>query len=209
MTHTPKRRWYQFSLKMLLVGMTVLCIGPGGYVAYEQAKARKQKAAVEAIKNLGGHVEYYQTTPARSPLMRQILGDESFGNVWLVHFNNVSNTELTDAGLKHLAGLQGLERLMLRDTQVTDAGLVHVANLKGLTSLWLDGTQITDAGLVHLIGLTRLDFLILSNTPVTDAGLVPLANLKGLTYLNLTNTHVTDAGIAELQKALPNCEILR
>jgi len=37
-------------------------------------------------------------------------------------------------------------------------------------------------------------------------------HLKGLTKLqglNLGNTQVTDAGVAELQKALPNCEIMR
>jgi len=49
----PKRRWYQFSLKTVLVVLTLLCLGPGRYVAYEQAKARKQKAAVEAIEKLG------------------------------------------------------------------------------------------------------------------------------------------------------------
>ena len=35
MSDKPKRRWYQFSLKTLLVVMTLLCVGPGGYVAYE------------------------------------------------------------------------------------------------------------------------------------------------------------------------------
>ena len=58
MSDKPKRRWYQFSLKTLLVVMTLLCLGPGGYVAYEQEKARRQKAAVEAIEKLGGNVKY-------------------------------------------------------------------------------------------------------------------------------------------------------
>jgi hypothetical protein len=30
MTAKPKRRWYQFSLKALLVVLTLLCLGPGG-----------------------------------------------------------------------------------------------------------------------------------------------------------------------------------
>jgi hypothetical protein len=33
--------------------MTLLCIGPGGYVVYEQRKARDQKAAVLAIEEVG------------------------------------------------------------------------------------------------------------------------------------------------------------
>src|SRR5260221_1201809 len=77
-TPKPKRRWYQFSLKTLLVSMTLLCIGPGGHVAYEQNKARRQKAAVEAIQELGGIVQYDQTVPPRSATMRQILVSTSF-----------------------------------------------------------------------------------------------------------------------------------
>ncbi len=57
MTVSPKRRWYQFRLKTLLVVVTLLCLGPGGYVAYEQRKARARKAAVEAIEELGGVVQ--------------------------------------------------------------------------------------------------------------------------------------------------------
>src|SRR6185436_12188597 len=87
MTAKPKRRWYQFSLKTLLVVLTLLCLGPGGYVAYEQNKARRQKAAVEAIEKLGGTVAYdHEVPPPRSALMRQILGDESFGYVYVVSF---------------------------------------------------------------------------------------------------------------------------
>ena len=49
----------------------------------------------------------------------------------------------------------------------------------------------------------------LDSTPVTDAGLAHLAGLTALESLRLSNTQVTDAGVAELQKALPNCEISR
>ena len=48
--------------------------------------------------------------------------------------------------------------------------------------VYLAGTKITDAGLVHLKGLTNLQKLIISGS-------------------------ITDAGVADLQKALPNCEI--
>jgi hypothetical protein len=33
--------------------------------------------------------------------------------------------------------------------------------------------------------------------------------LKGLQWLYLNDTKVTDAGVAELQKALPDCKIIR
>ena len=46
---------------MLLV-ITVLCIGPGGYVAYEQQKARVYQGAVEALEKSGGGVVFYDRT---------------------------------------------------------------------------------------------------------------------------------------------------
>src|SRR3954462_10794348 len=80
----PKRRWYQFSLKTLLVVLTLLCIGPGSYVGFEQNKARKQKAAVKAIERISGFVQYDKSMAVRPAAVRQVLGDETFGNVNLV-----------------------------------------------------------------------------------------------------------------------------
>jgi hypothetical protein len=57
---------------------------------------------------------------------------------------------ITDAGLKELAGLKGLQELALFDTKVTDAGLEVLAGLKNLRALWLDGPEITDAALGEL-----------------------------------------------------------
>ena len=44
---------------------------------------------------------------------------------------------------------------------------------------------------------------------VTDAGLKELTALKELQTLDLTGTQVTDSGVAALQKALPDCKIIR
>ena len=57
--------------------------------------------------------------------------------------------------------------------------------------------------------LTQLDSLCLNHEAITDAGLVHLKELRALKRLELTNTGVTDAGVAELQKALPHCQIIR
>jgi Leucine-rich repeat (LRR) protein len=65
---------------------------------------------------------------------------------------------------------------------------------------------------VHFAGLTKLERLDISDTQITDVGLRKLASLKGLKYLHLKNyvkkSRLTDTGIAELQKALPNCQIV-
>ena len=73
----------------------------------------------------------------------------------------------------------------------------------------LELTKITDAGLVHLKGLTELQSLSMGGygSKITDAGLVHLKGLTKLQVLRLAGTKITDAGVAELQQALPNCEI--
>ena len=69
------------------------------------------------------------------------------------------NTQVTDAGLKELAGLKSLQMLDLRHTQITDAGLKELAGLKNLQVLSLSNTKVTDAGLKELAGLKSLQAL--------------------------------------------------
>ena len=119
--------------------------------------------------------------------------------------------KITDAGLVYLKGLIKLRTLDLDGCEkITDAGLVHLKEMTNLETLGLSGCEkITDAGLVHLKGLTNLQFLFLMKTQITDAGLVHLKDLTNLEYLDLRETPITDSGVAELQKAVPNCEIIR
>ena len=56
-------------------------------------------------------------------------------------------------------------------TQVTDAGLVHLAGLTRLRELNLGETKVTDAGLEHLRGLNQLDSLHLAGSKVTSTGI--------------------------------------
>jgi hypothetical protein len=181
----PKRRWYQFSLKTLLAVMTLLCVGPGGYVAYEQGKSRQQKRAVETIRSIGS-VDFDDSIRRRSAVTRVILGDDSFSNVVWIGFNpkKAKNRRLTDADLRDIQSFSGLKYLGLGGCQtITDAGLRELSGLESLAYIYLEDTQITDAGLMHLSGLKKLQ------------------------YLSLYNTHVSSNGVDELQKALPNCKI--
>ena len=120
---------------------------------------------------------------------------------------NLTNTQVSDAGLVHLKGLTNLRQLNLRNTRISDAGLVHLKGLTKMKVLILTEIPITDAGLAHLEGLAKLEKLILYDTQITDAGLVHLKGLTGLKSLNLTNTKITDSGLSELKEALPNCKI--
>jgi len=91
---------------------------------------------------------------------------------------DLRGTQITDADLGHLKGLEQLCELSLQQTRISDAGLVHLTALRNLQVLSLGKTQVTDAGLVHLKGMTGLRHLHLGHTGITDAG---LAQLQGLT----------------------------
>ena len=104
--------------------------------------------------------------------------------------------ELTRVHLDKVTGLS------LRNNQLTDVkGLEKLTQLK---RLYLQYNQLTDVK--GLENLTQLTYLSFRGNQLTDAkGLEKLTNLTWLSLFN--NPDVTKAEIAELQKALPNCEI--
>ena len=222
----PKLRWYQFSLRTLLVFVLVAGVG-FGWIGARLQRARNNRQARAMIRSLGGEpASPVCPCPSKSPswlngvlrdpgAVRCVDGHSKFGDAGLEYVKELPNLQLldinggrvTDAGLKHLEGLTSLQTLSLAHAQITDAGLVQLKGLNNLESLNLSGTQVTDAGLEHLRGLVTLETLWLSRTKVSDAGLVNLRRLTKLKHLGLSNTQVTDEGVAKLQEALPDCKI--
>ena len=92
-------------------------------------------------------------------------------------------SNVTDVGLKPLAGLSELKVLNLSVTHLTGAGLKELSALKQLQSLDLMCDDITDAALKELSGFQRLRILRLAATHVTDAGLKKLSTLRDLRVL--------------------------
>ena len=72
------------------------------------------------------------------------------------------------------------------------------------------GFSETDAELKQLRDMPELEPLSLYSENITDAGLVHLKGITNLKSLGLDFClKITDSGVAELQKALPNREIIR
>ena len=122
-----------------------------------------------------------------------------------------------------LAGLAGLETLILRApaldadamtalgrasalrtldlgaAQVGTGEIARLASMAALESLSLFGTLIEDASLAHLPNPRGLRVLDLGFTEVGDAGLSRIAELSALRVLGLWHTGVTDQGIGALR----------
>ena len=152
MTEKKKLRWFQFSLRALLVFVLLVSIGMS-WLGVKMDQARKRREAVEAIERAGGGVTYdYQSgnRSAEPPVpkwARATFGDDFFFDVIAVWANEA---DFGDDEAVYLKRLTNLSILDLSGTQVTDAGLEH---LKGLTNLWqlyLSGTQVTTKGVESL-----------------------------------------------------------
>lgn len=202
----PKRRWFRYSLRTLLLLVGVAGAG-FGWLGYKVRQIQQQKGAIEAINKLGGRVHYDChvdsdgnlidfPTPVGPVWLRKLMGDESLGNVVGV---NLSDAKVIGDGPSQLQGLNQVKWLALDNPYVTNADLVHLRRLTKIEALSLRTSQITDAGLVHLQGFTKLERLYLNDTQVTDAGLVFLRRLNQIRELDLCNTKVSNAGLIHLQ----------
>jgi Leucine rich repeat len=197
-----KRRWFQFSLRTLMI-FTVICAIGAGRLGQRIEQKRKERAAVEAIAKLGGNVEYdYETVKGATPpglkFLRDWLGENFFTEVATVQIH------AHDTGLDWLIPIK---EVTLKDSHFTETGLARLKSLPGLRSLSLSGNRITDKELARLNGLAKLKSLSLAGADIGDAGLAKLKSLSELESLNVRKTRVTDAGVKDLQKALPNCKI--
>jgi hypothetical protein len=153
---TPRRRWYQFSLKTLFVTFTLPALILGFAMAFT-AKGRQQRAVVERIRGLGGKINYGDFDPAldlpapnQSYWARQVrkwLGRDHIDHVVGIR---VIGEEITDEDLGQIAILAELRALDLYSTSVSDAGLVHIKKLFHLKYLNLSYTAVTDEGMAEI-----------------------------------------------------------
>jgi hypothetical protein len=232
MNATPQRRWLQFSLKLLLIAVTALCV----WLGVLANRAANQRRAAEALTRAGGKVYYdYQRIPGTfdpdaplpiSPWLGRILGEDLFRSVVHVSLESVSDT---DECLKWLPNLPTLEELMvdtspmdlaeghyqgwvrqdlaLKGKPATEQGLQHLKHLNNLRELGIAGAQLSGSELRHIAHLHRLERLCIIRTTISDQALSHLAELAGLKDLMLSYTTIGDPGLVHL-KGLSDLEKL-
>ena len=143
----PRRRWFQYSLRTLLILTTIIAV----WLAWWSHKTRQQREVVEALKDIGGDVIYDFQLP----------NGPAYWPKWLVNA----------MGVDYFAGVIALG---LWSPIITDNHMEQVKNLTELQFLDLEHTHVSDTGLEHLRGLTDLQHLDLRYTKVTEAGVARL-----------------------------------
>ncbi len=234
------RRWFQFSLRTLLLLTAALAV----WLGMVTSSARRQERAVAEIRQFGGSVSYKTHVPRTIQVdgatkrikvvvgsgdiltMEQKIPDMLVPSPSVVELRplspyqveiqgkqpGVTNVTLWDPQGKAYTLAVTVEKLEL-------AGPVWLRNLIGddyfnsVEGIDFPGSSLTDADLPrlrgYLEGLNKLDSLNLSGLRITDAGLKHLEGLTRLKYLCFYNTRVTRDGVQKLEKALPNCTVVR
>src|SRR5262249_2001048 len=119
-----RRRWLRYSLRTLLVAVTILCV----WLGLKVNSARRQREAVATLTRSGADVSFdYQTannaTPDASPpgpaWLRNLIGDDYFTTANFVSFERRT---IHREDLLQLGRLLGLKALVLIDTRIVNDG---------------------------------------------------------------------------------------
>jgi len=117
--------------------------------------------------------------------------------------------KLSDQILSQFPRLPKLKKLVLDGNEVGTSGVGHlVAAVTQLEELSLAHTLCDTPIVLQLTELKELRVLNLAGTAVNDNSVKELVKLSKLEILDLRKTRVSTQGFAELQKALPKCQIL-
>jgi hypothetical protein len=83
-----KRRWFQFSLRTLMIVVTLLAVACA-YVGWQEKIVRERQAWKDNPKF---YVEMGQQVPSNLPWIRRLLGDSDC--MWIIADDSVSDAEL-------------------------------------------------------------------------------------------------------------------
>jgi hypothetical protein len=157
-----KRRWYQYSLRTLLVLVTLFAVACSWF-AVKMEQARRQREVVEAIRRSSGSVFYdYEK------ILYEDTIHKSGSPIW-------PSEPPSPAWLRSIVGIDFFHNVTTAFV-FYDNGLDRLEDLPRLRALYLEGAGITDRSIDQLKRLPRLERLYLSDTKITDAAVNDLQN---------------------------------
>ena len=181
MTTTSKRQWLRFSLRTLLIAMTVLAI----WLAFYVKSYRDRRAAVATIESLGGVMGIHYMGPEW--IRSRVKDEKYFWDPAGVHFGNAAD-RLTDADVATV--------------------VPYLTKFQRLQDLSIPGPNITDEAIPLLIPLAdKIVYLDLSRSRISLDAIKYLKKFSKLERLIVSNSSLSPSDIEEFKKELPNCNI--
>lgn len=199
-----RRRWWQFTLRTLLIAMLLASL-PLAWVGNELANKRNEEALSHDIHQAGGRAVFTLQQRLTFPPESWYSNDDPFHSVtaWNqsyriseVHLTARTATEFRIL-LRRVNRLSYLQSLDVSDSWLKDADLGGISD-EPLSDLDLMGTGVTDECIPALVRLPKLKRLALDFTTISDAGLAKLVSSPSLAELDVSGTLVTPEGIAKL-----------
>ncbi len=205
-TPPRKRRWFQYSLRSLLV-LTLIVAALSAWLGKHIMRASTQRPIVAKIAASGGTVGYdyqihpefnivdqSQTAPG-SKLVRWVFGDDIYATVNVVFLND---PKTSDADIVNLHKLPDLLDVSLNGRGVTDACIDDLLRIPKLRAVALMDTGITPEGIRHLSSCDALQSLTVLGSSVTDQHLQHLPAFPNLQHIQIVRSSMTDDGMNSL-----------
>ena len=195
------RRWVRFSLRSLLLFMTLLCVILGIWLE----RARRQHEIVTAIRDAGGYVEYEvedaKAIPPPAPFWHAAPYGQDLADC-------VESVTIDDRRLlPHVARLNGVKTLTVADSALCDDDLNSIQRMYGLKSIRLlgdehggffsgnpglhrinesyfhDEAQLSDLSLPILATVQSLEEIVIHGGDYSKPAIQELARLRNLRVL--------------------------
>jgi Leucine-rich repeat (LRR) protein len=135
--------------------------------------------------------------------LRQALGDDFFSDITSII---ISGSHANDQNIQKLKGLKCVRNLELSNTMISDNGLKVIDQMTRLKWLDIHGNNITDNALINIEALHKLKSLNLSQTKITKDGIKHLDGLPQLSKISFFQTNIAGVKLHSL-KTLRNLDL--
>lgn len=201
------RRLSRFSLRGLLVAMTVCCLAMGGWSTYVKPY-RDQAAALGKLTKLGVAT---QSVSAQGPEWQRWLVETMVHPTAYMHVvrADLRSRPLTAAEAQHLFGLSHLEELYLDHSELDAAGAALVGGFQNLRTLSLTYAGLDDAEFALMDALPSLETLYLTGNPISERSASKLRAMPNLRTLYVRWTALSQKDAARLAQGMPHCRVVQ
>jgi hypothetical protein len=203
-----KKKWFQFSLRFLVLVTFLLGPALGTWIYYnEQQPSRNAAFAFKELTKRHWTVECEWVVDSRSaswwgrlcgigPLPRKCVV-RAPGALRLPRATD--RKQIPDEEMRMVAMLGSVDTLSMRDVEISPEGMKCLGSLRDLRFLVMENTSFGDSE-CRILPKEHLTEFWASKTKITDLGLSSLSEAESLAYLEVDGTNISDTGLSAIGK---------